>query len=453
MSTLRAGFVGFGEVNSPRELIEQKVAEAAKRLTDAGVELITTPAVSDDPDGVDVKRAIADLEKGKFPVLVLCLAGWIPTHAVMSIIREYSHLPMVLWGLTGYYNADGRLVTTADQAGTTAVRGVMDGMGLRFKYVYESIDMPPKTDKVVSFIRAANAHEALNHTKIGMMGYRDMNLYGTLYDGISLRGQLGVEIENFEMLEMTQIIDTLTEEEIEATIGRIRREWKFVKEPQPETLRTGAEWYLALKKKIENRGYKGISLIDVDGMKKLAKFPPSMVFMLLANDLDVTTVPENDAYGAVTQQIIQNLTGQIGAYLEFYEFMSDRVLIGVPDYVPAQVTDGPVTVDPNAFGDFSEGLLNVSKVKTGRAVLSRLTHKNGKYYMHILPGEAVTPPAWEEAGWAPPAPQLPSVAFKFDNVSVEEFADKVIAQHYILTYGDQTELLLDYCRIAGIEMW
>ncbi|HOV69507.1 MAG TPA: hypothetical protein PLZ84_04210, partial [Clostridia bacterium] len=128
-------------------------------------------------------------------------------------------------------------------------------------------------------------------------------------------------------------------------------------------------------------------------------------------------------------------------------------IMGVPDYVPAEMTDGPVTVDPTSFGSFSEGLLNVSKVKTGPATIARLTYSGGKYYMHILKGEAVAPRSWEEAGWTPPAPQLPSVEFKFDDCTVPEFAQKVIAQHYIIAYGDCSEVLKDYCTVAGIELW
>ena len=85
---------------------------------------------------------------------------------------------------------------------------------------------------------------------------------------------------------------------------------------------------------MRERGYQGVSLIDVDGMKKLLNFPPAMVFMLLAEDPGVCTIPENDALGAVTQLIVRYLTGQAAAYLEFYEFMEDRVLAGVPDFVP-----------------------------------------------------------------------------------------------------------------------
>ena len=67
----------------------------------------------------------------------------------------------------------------------------------------------------------------------------------------------------------------------------------------------------------------------------------------------------------VMQYIVKVLTGQVGAYLEFYEFMEDGALMGVPDYVPSEIVDGKITVMPNAFGDFGEGLLNVSKLKTG----------------------------------------------------------------------------------------
>ncbi len=91
---------------------------------------------------------------------------------------------------------------------------------------------------------------------------------------------------------------------------------------------------------MRERGYQAISLIDVDGMKKLLDFPPAMVFMLLAEDPGVCVIPENDCLGAVTQLLVRHLTGQVAAYLEFYEFMEDRVLIGVPDFVPAEVVDG-----------------------------------------------------------------------------------------------------------------
>ena len=166
--------------------------------------------------------------------------------------------------------------------------------------------------------------------------------------------------------------------------------------------------------------------------------------------MDICTVPENDSLGAVTQLIVKNLTNQVAAYLEFYEFMHDGALMGVPDYVPAEIVEGKVTVMPNAFGDFGEGLLNISKLKTGKITLCRLGNVGSEYTMHIITGTAREPIKWEEAGWAPPAPQLPSLEVVFDTPA-HDFISKVMAQHYILAYGDHRAKLHDLCSILGIR--
>jgi len=163
------------------------------------------------------------------------------------------------------------------------------------------------------------------------------------------------------------------------------------------------------------------------------------------------TIPENDTLGAVTQLITGYATGQISAYMEFYEFMPDRVLIGVPDYVPIEVIDGPLKVLPTSFGQLSEGILNISKVKTGKVTLARLGYSNNDYIMHVVTGMAVEPRSWEEVGWEPPAPQLPSLEVILDT-PVDDFAQQVMGQHYIVTYGDNTEVLKDICKLMDIEM-
>jgi L-fucose isomerase-like protein len=285
-----------------------------------------------------------------------------------------------------------------------------------------------------------------------MMGYRDMNLYGTMFDGMSLKKVVGVEIEFFEMLEIVQNIKKLDSSEIDRVVDYVTGSWVFEKKAAGETLKKGVELYLGIKEKVLERGYEAVSLIDVDGVKKLMNFTPAMAFMLLGDDPGVCTIPENDALGAVTQLLTKYLTGQAAPYFEFYEFMEDRVLMGVPDFVPTEVVDGKVTVKATAFGGFGEGVLNISRVKTGRVTISRLNYEDGVYSLHLVTGEAVTPRSWEEAGWESPAPQLPSLEIILDT-PVEEFAQEVLSQHYILSYGDNTRLFREACRILGIKMY
>ena len=443
----KTAFIGFGEVNTPKEIIIKKCAEAAERLEKNGLELIRVFPVTDDYEETDIRSAVSVLEAGRFDSIVICIAGWIPSHAVIKITEHFRHIPMVLWGLCGWTEDGGRLVTTADQAGTSALRAVFDRLGYNFTYVYDIIGLPSGADRVADFCRAACAAEKLRHARVGMAGYRDMNLYGTLCDGVSLKKVTGVEIETFELLEMVQRKEKLNNSEIAQTVSHIDG-WRQLKPVSDVSKRKAAEWYLSAAELVSEHGYDAVSLKDVDGMKKLLGYPPAPVFMLLDQLSGVCTVPENDCLGSVTQLMVKYLTGQCAAYLEFYEFFSDGVLAGVPDYIPQEITEGEITVMPATFGELDEGILNVSKVKPGRLTMCRLYERDGKYSMHMTVGEGIAPGKWEEAGWTQPAPQLPGLEIRLENTRA--FAENVMCQHYIISYGDNRGLLRDLCRILGI---
>jgi L-fucose isomerase-like protein len=260
-----------------------------------------------------------------------------------------------------------------------------------------------------------------------------------------------VEMEFIEMLEMVQRAEKVRPADVQRVVDHMQSDWIFQKPADAGTLRQGAAWYLAIRDKARERAWQGVSLIDVDGFKKLLGFPPAMILTLLSEDPGICTVPENDSLGAVTQVMVKALTDQIAPYFEFYEFMEDRVLMGVPDFVPSEIVDGPVTFLPSKFGDFGEGILNVSKVKTGRVTIARLTASGDRYAMHLATGNAVKPRSWEECGWAPPAPRVPSFEIVLDT-PVEEFAQKVMSQHYIVSYGDTTTEIRELCGLLGIEI-
>ena len=445
----KVAFVGFGEVNTPAEIILKKCADAEASLKKEGLDLISVYPVTDDYEEKDIKKAVAALEGKDFDVLVCCIAGWIPTHAVVKVTEHFRHKPMVLWGLCGWVEGD-RLVTTADQAGTTAIRKTFFDLGYDFTYIYDIVGLPSKTKQVKEYAIAAAAAARLRHARAGMAGYRDMNLYGTQADGPSLKRVIGPEIETFEMLEIQQRYEKLSDADIQAVIDNAMSKWSFVKPANPESMKKAAGYYLAVKSLCDERGYDAISLKDVDGMKKLLGFPPAPIFMLLADEAGLCTIPENDSLGSITQMMVKYLTGQCAFYLEFYEFFTDRVLAGVPDYVPAEVVDGQVTVMPAAFGELSEGILNVSRVKTGKVTMCRLTCVDGEYYMHLVTGDGITPRKWEEAGWTQPAPQLPGLEILLDDV--ESFAQNVMCQHYIISYGDNTALIENLCDQLGIHV-
>ena len=445
------GFVCFGEVNTPIARLNMKHDEALSVLSALDYEFTDAGLVIDDPAYETADAAVAKLQGLDLACLVVCVAGWIPTHAVIRVTDHFRHIPVLLWGLCGW-KENGRIITTAEQAGTTALRPAFEALGYTFKYVYNIIGKPYPIKKLNAYLSACCAKKNLRSARVGTMGYRDMLLYGTQYEGNSMRGQLGVEVEPFEMLEMVQNLETLDAAAVAEGVAFVKENWVFKKPCDDSVIESGVKYALAISKKIKERGWEAITLIDVDGMKKLLGFPPAMVFMLLEHYCGVLTVPENDVMGAVTQILMKHLSGQIVPYLEYYEFFEESMLIGVPDFVPKAATAGEVTVLPAAFGLLNASLLNVSKVKTGYVTCARLFYMNGKYKMHVYTGEAKDPPAWNEYGWDDPAPQLPSLEVFPDSCTVEDFAQKVASQHVIVAYGDFTEELRDFCRMMDMEL-
>ena len=445
------GFVCFGEINTPFARLQIKHDSALAALRGLEAEIVDAGIVIDDPAYETADAAIAKLRGLDLSSVILCVAGWVPTHAVIRVTDVFRTLPMVLWGLCGWIE-NGHIVTTAEQAGTTALRPALEAMDYTFKYVYDIIGEAEPIDEIDSYVRAAYAAKKLRSARVGTMGYRDMLLYGTQYEGNSLRGQIGVEVEPFEMLEMVQAIEKLDPAEVERQVAWMKQNWKILKPCDDAILRKAARCALAIAGRVRERGYDALTLIDVDGMKKLLGFPPATVFMLLERLCGVSTTPENDVMGNVTQLMVRYITGQVAHYMEYYEFFRESMLIGVPDYIPTPAVEGEVELLPTAFGLLDTSLLNVSRVKTGYVTCARLYYKKGAYYMHIYTGEAKQPPKWEEYGWAPPAPQLPSLEVFPDSCTVPEFAQRVSGQHVIICYGNHAKPLKELCEMLGVHV-
>ena len=84
----KAAFLGFGEVNTPAQLIIDKCAKAAADLERAGLDLLKVFPITDDPAEKDIKKALDALRGQEFDSIVVCIAGWIPSHAVVKVCEQ-----------------------------------------------------------------------------------------------------------------------------------------------------------------------------------------------------------------------------------------------------------------------------------------------------------------------------------------------------------------------------
>ena len=443
---LRVGLAPFGFYGYPREVIAARGHEAAEAVRALGVEVIETEPLTgfDDVPGGLTRLANQDLH-----AVIACVIAWTETPVIVGLLRDHLHLPILLWGRGGY-TENGRLVSPAAQAGTAAVRDTLVSLGARFLYLYDYPDAPMRLDRVADFCASAAAVRTLAHARLGMMGYADMGLYSLMFDGLDLRSKLGVEVESYDMLEIEQAMAHLPAERVEGTVGEWKRTWTFEQPVPAAMLERVARLTLALGDKIEARGYLAMSTKCVYGVTKHMGCTACMAQSMLGDRTHF--VCENDVPGMITQTMLGLLSGQPTTFMEVYEYFPDRILTGVCGFVPTSfIEDGKVRVRGHTWGGSSGGLVNTAQVRPGRVTLARLSPRGHPYRMHIVTGEAVAPRAWEELGWAPPAPAFPSMEILPDG-GVEDFAGKALAQHYAVVYGDHTRRLKDLCHLLDIQV-
>jgi L-fucose isomerase-like protein len=439
-------FTPFGFYGYPKDVLAARAHETAEAVRGLGVEVIEAQLLTGFDD---VPLALAQFAGKELDAIIACVVAWTETPVIVGLLRDYLHLPILLWGLGGY-TVDGRLVSPAAQAGTAAVRDTLVSLGARFLYVYDYPDSPMRLDRVRDFCAAARAVCTLAHARMGMMGYADMGLYSLMFDGLDLRTKLGIEVESYDMLEIEQGMARLTADRVDRTVGEWKHEWTFEQSVPDAMLERVARLTLALGDKIDERGYLAMSTKCVYGVTKYMGCTACMAQSMLGDRTHF--VCENDVPGMITQTMLGLLSGQSTTFMEIYEYFPDRILAGVCGFVPTSfIEDGKVRVRGHTWGGSSGGLVNTAQVKSGRVTLARLSPRGHPYRMHLVTGNAVRPRPWEELGWAPPAPNFPSMEILPDG-GMEDFASKTLAQHFAVVYGDHRQRLEDLCRLLDIEV-
>lgn len=446
LDNIRVGFSAFGYYGYPREVVSRLGREAADALRGLGIDVTETePMTGFD----DVPRGLEQLAGKEHDAIIACVVAWTETPVITGILRDYLHLPILLWGRGGY-TVNGRLVSPAAQAGTSAALDTLKLLGAKFKYIYDYPDTPMSLDKVSDFCTAAKAVNILAHARIGMMGYADMGLYSLMFDGLQVRKKLGIEVESYDMLEIEQAMQKLPKEAVQAQIAEWQNSWEFEQPVAPPIMERVARLTLALNDKIEKRNYLAASTKCVYGVTKYMGCTACMAQSMLGDKTHF--VCENDVPGMITQTMLGLLTGQSTTFIEMYEYFPDRLLAGACGFVPTSFIDGgKVSVRGHTWGGSSGGIVNTAPMKTGKVTLARISLHGERYRMHILTGEGLRPRDWEELGWVPPAPNFPSLEIIPDG-SVEEFAHKALAQHYAVVYGDHRQKLTDLCELLDIEV-
>jgi L-fucose isomerase-like protein len=440
---IKAGYVSFGTEFYVPEKLQAITARAEKQLADAGIDLVRTdPVVALGEE----ERAIRDLKAESWDLLIANVMNWIDPRAATRILYEFRDRPIVLYSLGGFTEGD-TLISPAAGAGSTALRYPLERWNVKFKYLFNGPDMPMDVDGIVKFGRAAQVARKLRYARVGLVGWNDMGLYTTGYNPTRLRGQIGPEIESFDMLQLERKMDALDDKTVAAEVARVTENWEYpLGKPEDKVIEHAIRMYMATVEFCQEKNYSAISYKCVEGISLCMNAVHSVPSALVAS-AGYPYVDENDVGNLVAELMLKWLSGKQVTFLEHYEHHPEWILLGVDGFIPDQLIDGnPQIKDISTV--LLDGIAHCSKMQTGRLTLACLSEDDEGYRMHIVSGVGKEPPQWVEMGV--PLPSWPSVKF-FPDGSVRSILDHVQSQHFAAVFGDCVDELLDLCYLLDIR--
>lgn len=447
MESLRAGYVSLGTEFYVPERLKAISADSEMQLTAAGIDLMRTDPVF--ALGQE-ERAIDELKRQSWDFLIVNVINWIDPRAATRLLYEFRHEPIILYSKGGFteQTPDGpTLISPAAGAGSTALRYPMERWGIKFKYLFNGPDQPMDIQGMLRFGRAARVMKKLQHARVGILGFNDMGLYTTGFNVTGLRGQIGVEVESFDMLQLDRKMDALPEKDVKAAISRVTKDWEYpLGKPKEAAIERAIRMYMATVEICKEMNFSAVSYKVVEGIPAHMGAVHSVPSALVATE-GYPYTDEDDVGNLVAELMLKWLSGETTTFLENYEHHPEWILLGVDGMVPVQMMAGKPQVKPISTV-LLDGLVFCGPMKTGRLTLACLAEDDRGYRMHIVTGEGRVPPQWVEMGV--PLPSWPSVKFYPDG-TVRSILNHVQSQHFAAVFGDYADELEDLCYLLGIK--
>lgn len=180
---MKTSLIGFFAYAYPEVKMKDRIDEAVKALQNRGVEVNFIGYVTDHDEASQI-AAKEKLDKTAFDsdCITIVVSAWVESPPMVRVISNHLHLPILMWSLAGYRTEAG-LIAPAGAAGATGFNFALKVFGAKHVSLYDMVDKGMRVDEAVDFIKFAAALKRLKNTRVGTIGYADMNLYPLMYDG------------------------------------------------------------------------------------------------------------------------------------------------------------------------------------------------------------------------------------------------------------------------------
>ena len=297
---------------------------------------------------------------------------------------------------------------------------------------------PEKTLEIPSLgsKKAKSIKEKIHNFKIGKIGSQPDGFDTCKYDQKKLIGLCGIKVDEIEIDTFLNNSRNVKSEEIEPTLNKLKKTISCIKEVNQKELILSLKLENSLKKLQEEGAYNAFALRCWPEM--FTKYGGAICAPAsISTENKVPCACEADVYGAVTQLILQEVSGQP-------VFLTDIVDIDVDDdtgvfwhcgQAPISMCNPKIKPTATIHSNRKMPLLFEFPLKEGIVTMMRISQSFGEQKMVLSKGKMIDRP-------------LPftgtSGVINFDN-DTKEVLNNIISygleHHIAITYGDHIELL------------
>ena len=384
-------------------------------------------------------------------VLVIYVGTWTySSTAIMAAMK--ADVPVIVW-------ADSS-IQTFGIVGGSIVRGALDEVGIKNYLVYGDFEDKRLLNELKTLISGIAGATKLRGMIYGEGGSRCMGMYTARIDPSEWMKRFGVDVDGFEQVDVIKRSEKYSDEEAIKFLKWMKEEFGGV-EPKNEVMIAQIKLYFALREIIKEKNYDFVSVKCLPEMPSC--FTTFCVAHALLNDssndgfgecCSMVSACEADANGALTMQILNNITGSTTMFTDVLYYDYDENMVRMcncgsqpTDFAKSRKDVVWVTEGLREFDWKIGGACPRYVGKPGKVTIARLSRVNREYVMLIATGSALDMPL-EKINET--NSQQPHVFVKLD-CSQDGFISCLRANHVHVVMGDYKKELIKTCEILDIK--
>ena len=435
----KLGFIVVGHRNYPNDIGLLMAKKAVLNLRKKKVNVVFKDEAIVDP--LRARELALEMVGEDLDGVIFFMGTWIEAPVAMAAIRELEYLPLAIWGFP-MFEREGKLDSTGSFVAFCVLKGALERIGLKCKYLVGAVDDEDTLLQAKSFTQAAFAKKALKRTRVGLIGYASMGMYSGTFDHLLLRSTIGPEVEHLDTYLLIKKAEELTSSQIEEIVEKIKMKGEIDPEIKPEILEKVARLYGGLKDLVKKYSLNAVCVKCQYELSQVYGCTPCVPLSLLADEGTVCAC-EGDVPTTVTMAILHYLTDQSIYYGDILDVKGKNILLSSCGFAPFSLANPEDKIKIKDIGHPGfTGLISSFTLKRGKITFARLNEGKGSYRMNIGTGEGIETELRQG--------RFPALRVKIDG-SMDKFLETIASQHYAIAYGDIVKSLLDLCQILNIE--